>query len=117
MINVLKLFNGRSPITKFLSEHLLANPQRMILLSFSLVILLGTAILMLPQATNQVGSIHLIDALFTATSATCVTGLVTADTSQQFTLFGQVIILCLIQVGGLGIMTFSTFFMFLFVGK
>ena len=112
-----KLFRGKSSISKFLSEDLLANPQRMILLSFLIVILMGTSLLMIPSATIQPGSPTIIDALFTATSATCVTGLVVSETAQTYTLFGQVIILGLIQLGGLGIMTFSTFFIFLFVGK
>ncbi len=117
MIDALKLFKGRSWISKLISEELLTNPQRMILLSFSIVIFIGTWLLMHPSATSSEGSLDFIDAFFTATSATCVTGLVIAETSQTFTLFGQAIILCLIQLGGLGIMTFSTFFMFLLVGK
>lgn len=83
-------------------------PALTLLLSFLLVILLGTALLMLPRATvdRQFG---IIDALFTATSATCVTGLIVVDTASHFTGFGQTVILGLIQVGGLGIMTFTTF--------
>ncbi len=117
MVNVLKLFRGRSSVAKWISEYLLTSPHRMILLSFSLVIFVGTALLMHPEATTGPGSIEFIDAFFTATSATCVTGLVVMDTAQSFTLFGQLVILFLIQIGGLGIMTFSTFFIFLFVGK
>ena len=117
MTIVFKLFRGKSGISKFFSENFLANPQRMILLSFLIVILLGTGLLMIPSATIQPGAPTVIDALFTATSATCVTGLVVSETIRTYTLFGQIVILCLIQLGGLGIMTFSTFFMFLFVGK
>ncbi len=117
MADVLKLFKGRSLVVKWVSEYLLSNPQRMILLSFALVIFVGTALLMHPDATNSRGSLHFIDAFFTATSATCVTGLVVVETSSAFTTFGQMVILCLIQLGGLGIMTFSTFFMFLLVGR
>ncbi len=117
MADVLKLFKGRSLLVKLVSEYLLSNPQRMILLSFALVIFVGTALLMHPDATTHPGSMNLIDAFFTATSATCVTGLVVVETSAAFTTFGQIVILFLIQLGGLGIMTFSTFFMFLLVGK
>lgn len=71
---------------------------------------------MIPAATVK-GSLPFVDALFTATSATCVTGLVVLDTGRDFTLFGQGVILFLIQVGGLGIMTLSTFFMYLVAGR
>ncbi|MEG1781786.1 MAG: potassium transporter TrkG, partial [Oscillospiraceae bacterium] len=74
-----------------------------------LVILSGTLLLCLPFATRD-GSIDLIDALFTATSATCVTGLIVYDTYSKFTLFGQIVIICLIQIGGLGLVSFTTFF-------
>ncbi len=88
-------------------------PARVLLLSFAGIIILGTLLLLLPQATTGEG-ISFVDALFTATSATCVTGLVVVDTGTAFTGFGQLIILAMIQIGGLGIMTFSTFFMYLF---
>ena len=88
-------------------------PARVMLLSFAGIILLGALLLLLPQATTGAG-ISFIDALFTATSATCVTGLVVVDTGTAFTRFGQWVILAMIQLGGLGIMTFSTFFMYLF---
>jgi trk system potassium uptake protein TrkH len=82
------------------------HPAILILASFLLVILAGTALLMLPWATAG-GGIRWIDALFTATSAVCVTGLVVVDTGGFFTVFGQLTILVLIQVGGLGLMTIS----------
>jgi trk system potassium uptake protein TrkH len=81
-----------------------------LILSFASVILFGAALLMLPFSTTK-GLIHPIDALFTATSAVCVTGLVVLDTGRDFTLFGQLVILGLIQCGGIGIITFSLFFM------
>ena len=71
---------------------------------------------MLPQAVHG-DPLSFIDALFTSTSATCVTGLTVVDTGARFTLLGQIVILILIQLGGLGIMTFSTFFIFLIMGK
>ena len=76
--------------------------------SFLFVILVGTGFLLLPRATPQ--KIEFIDALFTATSATCVTGLIVVDTGSFFSQFGQVVILLLIQIGGLGLMTMTAFF-------
>ena len=77
--------------------------------SFLLVIAVGTLLLTLP-ISSRTGRRGVIDAMFTATSATCVTGLVVRDTWSQFSLFGQVIILMLIQVGGLGLVTLTSFF-------
>ncbi len=83
----------------------LLSPIEKILLSFVVLIFTGALLLLLPCST--VSGISFIDALFTSTSAVCVTGLVVLDTAKDFTFFGQVIILFLIQFGGLGIMTFS----------
>lgn len=84
------------------------SPTRLIVISFFVVIVAGTLLLMLPISTKD-GSIDLLDAFFTATSATCVTGLVVFDTFTKFTRFGQVIILMLIQIGGLGLITLASF--------
>ena len=81
------------------------SPIQKVLLSFIVLIITGTILLMLPFST--ISGISLIDALFTATSAVCVTGLIVLDTAKDFTFFGQLVILLLIQFGGLGIMTFS----------
>ncbi len=89
---------------------LVKNPPISLMLSFAAVIGIGTMLLMLPGSSVSGQVTNLIDALFTATSATCVTGLVVLDTGTYFTLFGQLVILVLIQVGGLGIMTISTAF-------
>ena len=83
------------------------SPSRIIPLSFFAMILLGTLLLMLPFATRDGRGADLETALFTATSASCVTGLVLQDTAQYWTLFGQIVILCLIQVGGMGIVTMA----------
>jgi trk system potassium uptake protein TrkH len=80
-------------------------------ISFALAILAGTVLLMLPLS-NTSGEISFIDALFTSTSAICVTGLIVKDTPDDFTLAGQIIILFMLQLGGLGIMTFSTLILF-----
>ncbi|MFN3402700.1 MAG: TrkH family potassium uptake protein [Cytophagaceae bacterium] len=91
------------------------NPARIFIYSFILLILIGTGLLLLPRAT--VNGITIIDALFTSTSAVCVTGLTVVDTETQFTAMGKVIIFWLFQIGGLGIMTFTSFFGFLFKGE
>ncbi len=83
-------------------------PERLLLLSFSFLILVGTFLLMLPAATAGVRPAHWHEALFTAVSAACVTGLVVVDTASYFSIFGQCVILSLMQIGGLGIMTLST---------
>jgi len=82
-------------------------PAQLMLMSFAGVIGFGTVLLLMPISTATGAHTDLAGALFTATSATCVTGLIVYDTATHFTLFGQMVILGLIQVGGLGIMTFS----------
>jgi trk system potassium uptake protein len=82
-----------------------ANPGILFVGSFGLLIVLGTILLKLPNATY--GSISTLEAIFTSTSAVCVTGLIVLDTATQFTSFGQLIILLLIQLGGLGFMTLT----------
>lgn len=85
------------------------NPSAVLVLGFVVIILIGTGLLSLPIATEDGKGLPFIDALFTATSATCVTGLVVVDTADTFTMFGEMSILALIQIGGLGFMTFTTF--------
>lgn len=85
-------------------------PAGVILLTFLGVIAVGTLLLALPFSAADGKSIGFVDALFTATSAVCVTGLVVRDTGSTFSFFGQLVILLLIQIGGLGIMTFATLF-------
>lgn len=81
-------------------------PIRLLVASFALLVGLGTCLLKLPAATPVSQPISWVDALFTATSAACVTGLVVRDTGTGFTIFGQAVILGLIQLGGLGVITF-----------
>lgn len=92
------------------------DPPKILVSGFALIIFIGALLLTLPVATVDGRGMPFLDALFTATSATCVTGLVVVDTGTTFTLFGQLVILTLIQVGGLGFMTFATLFAFL-LGK
>ncbi|WP_375140498.1 TrkH family potassium uptake protein [Cohnella herbarum] len=91
-------------------SSLIASPPRLLVLGFAMIILLGAGLLMLPFSHTQDSAPRFIDALFTATSATCVTGLVVVDTGTYWTTAGQLIILTMIQVGGLGFMTMATLF-------
>ena len=95
-------------------SRLADNPLQIFMASFVGLILLGAGLLRLPGATLAEGSPPFVDALFMATSATCVTGLSTMDLGSQFKPFGQVVILALIQFGGLGIMSFAAFFSVMF---
>ncbi len=83
-------------------------PSALMTLSFIVLILAGTFLLLLPEMTHS--GIRIIDAIFTATSASCVTGLTTVDTATHFTLKGQIILMILIQLGGINIVSFATFF-------
>ena len=89
------------------------NAARTALMGFAAVILAGTCLLMLP-ACSRVGGLGFVDALFTATSATCVTGLIVVDTGTSLSPLGQGVVLLLIQVGGIGIMTLSAFTLLMF---
>lgn len=93
------------------------NPTRIIAFSFAAIILLGTVLLILPVSSRSGESCSLLKALFTATSATCVTGLVLADTWTQWSAFGQVVIITLIEIGGLGFMSAASVVVFLFRRK
>lgn len=99
----------------FLKFYQNMHPALAFVSTFFGIIILGTGLLMLPNAT--VNGISFIDALFTSTSAVCVTGLAVLDTGKDFTFLGQVIILFLIQAGGIGILTFTNLFGLLFRGE
>ena len=83
-------------------------PIRLVMLSFFVIIMVGTVLLLMPFAIKKPGSLSFIDALFTATSATCVTGLSVASLHDEFTVFGQIVVLLLVQLGGLGFMTLTS---------
>lgn len=91
-------------------------PTQILVLGFAGIILIGALLLMLPIASVDGESMGLLNALFESTSAVCVTGLVVVDTGTQLTLFGQIVIISLIQIGGLGFMTTATL-LFLLLGK
>lgn len=84
------------------------SPPRILVTGFALIIMLGGLLLSLPISNADGHHLRFIDAVFTATSATCVTGLVVVDTGTNFTTFGQMVIITLIQIGGLGFMTMAT---------
>ena len=99
-----------------LSMRLLRSPARVSIMGFAGLIACGTLLLMLPIATVD-KPLNLVDALFMSTSASCVTGLSVLDIGSQLSLFGQLVILVLIQVGGLGIMTISTLLLMMMKGR
>lgn len=90
--------------------RLRVKPGILLMLSFIALIAIGTGLLMLPEMTAAPGSMPFLEALFTSTSASCVTGLIVVDTATYFTLKGQIIIMLLFQAGGIGIITFGMFF-------
>ena len=87
-----------------MTEHLRKlSPGRIVVLGFAFVILTGSLILWLPISANEGVDVSYIDALFTSTSAVCVTGLIAVDTADTFNVFGRTVVALLIQVGGLGV--------------
>ncbi|OIK13346.1 TrkH family potassium uptake protein [Bacillus sp. MUM 13] len=105
-----KLFKKKGKIIKL-------HPAQILVIGFAILILLGTFLLMLPISTSgERHGLSMIDALFEATSAVCVTGLAVVDTGTTFTVFGQIVLLFLIQIGGSGFMTLGVF-MFIILGK
>ena len=91
-------------------------PAQYLVFGYFIIIMLGSILLMLPIATTDGQGLNAVDAVFTATSATCVTGLIVVNTKEAFTHFGSTVIMLLIQIGGLGIMSMSTLFAFI-IGK
>lgn len=110
---VVKLIRELAPIN-FNYKRSFLRPAQLFVLTFLGLILIGALLLMLPRATHN--GISFINALFTSTSAVCVTGLIVVDTGTYFTTLGQTIIMLLIQAGGLGILTFASFFSYFFKG-
>jgi len=102
-------FSKRNPVVQL-------NPAQILIVGFLVLILIGTLLFMLPIATKDRHHLSFIDALFEATSAVCVTGLAVVDTGSTFTVFGQIVLLILIQLGGWGFMT-SGIIMFVLLGK
>jgi len=94
-----------------------SNPALMMAVSFMFIIMVGSGMLLMPRCIQQGVHLSWIDSLFTATSAVCVTGLTAIDVPSTFTGFGQLVIMMLIQVGGLGVMTITSFFALFFMGN
>lgn len=105
---LLLLVEGVKLTTRF--SNLQLKPATTFIGSFLLLVLIGAGLLMMPALSRSGTSLNFTDALFTSVSASCVTGLTVVDTAQFFSLKGQIVILILIQLGGLGIVTFATFF-------
>ena len=114
LITCLFIFVRELSARNFQLKKTFLNPAQFFVLSFMLVILAGSLMLMLPNST--VHEISFLNAVFTATSAVSVTGLAVVDTGKDFTMFGQTIILVLIQLGGIGVMTFTSYFSYFFKG-
>ncbi|MDW7693079.1 potassium transporter TrkG [Flammeovirgaceae bacterium SG7u.111] len=112
LVFVLILFDLSSRLYNLNSQTL--HPALVFVLSFVVLIFIGTLLLMAPKAT--VHGINFINALFTSTSAVCVTGLAVLDTGKDFTLIGQLTIMCLIQFGALGMLSFTSLFALFFKG-
>lgn len=108
LIMIMVLFVVELSIGSLSIARVSKNPAIVFLFSFLLLIVVGTLLLLLPNSTTE--SISVVDALFTSTSAVCVTGLIVVDTATAFTHMGQTILLILIQTGGIGILTFTSFF-------
>lgn len=102
--------SGRSPLARLLHR---LTPTQIISLSFILIIFAGTFLLLLPISCREGCETNFLDALFTAASATCVTGLVRFDTYSHWTMFGQIVIMLMIQIGGMGFITISLSFIML----
>lgn len=113
-IAVLFTFIRESSDIKINFKRTFLNPAQLFILSFLFIIFIGSLLLILPNSTYN--GISYTDALFTSTSAVCVTGLAVVDTGTHFTTFGQTILLILIQTGGLGILTFASYFSYFFKG-
>lgn len=107
-----------NPLSADANRHnSILTPARILCFSFLAVILVGTFLLCLPISSKTGTFTPIINSMFTATTSTCVTGLIVYDTFTHWSIFGQVVILMLIQVGGLGLVTLTTFFMLLFKQK
>ena len=112
LFSFLNLSNG---LVRLLGRR--TNPSLILAVSFFVIILIGTGLLLLPRCTVEGVVLSWVDALFTSTSAVCVTGLVPVDVSATFTPMGLTVIILLIQVGGLGVMTLTRFFAMFFMGN
>lgn len=114
IIGLFALLNISQGIVSFINKK--TNPALLMAACFAVIIIIGALLLLLPRSTLDHIRLPVIDALFISTSAVCVTGLSTLDIAQTFSLEGQIVIALLIQVGGLGVMTITSFFAVFFMG-
>ena len=113
VVGLLSLITISQWIVSFVNKR--TNPALLIVVCFMTVIAFGALLLMLPRSTLEHIRLSMVDALFISTSAVCVTGLSPVEIAHTFTMEGQIIIALLIQIGGLGIMTITSFFAFFFM--
>lgn len=109
LLGIFLLLSSSTPVLEEIIEHILSRPAILTCLSFFLLIAVGSFLLALPVSSARLDPMTPSEAIFTATSATCVTGLIVVDTGKDFSLFGQLVILALMQIGGLSIMVLSGF--------
>lgn len=113
LLLIFSFFNLSNGLVRLLGRR--TNPSLILAVSFLFIILIGAGLLMLPRCTVQ--GISWVDSLFISTSAVCVTGLTSVDVASTFTTSGFVVIILLIQIGGLGVMTLTSFFAMFFMGN
>lgn len=114
LLTLFALLEVSRGVVSFLNKK--TNPALLMAACFAIIIIFGALLLLLPRSTLPHIRLPIADAIFVSTSAVCVTGLSTVDVAQTFTLEGQVIIALLIQIGGLGVMTITSFFAMSFMG-
>lgn len=115
ILSLISIMELSKAIVRFINKR--TNPALLMAVCFIVIIGFGTLLLLLPRSTMEGIQLPLVDALFTATSAVCVTGLTTLDIASTFTTEGQIVIIVLIQIGGLGVMTITSFFAMFFMGN
>lgn len=113
LLLIFSFFNLSNGLVRLLGRR--TNPSLILAISFLIIILVGAGLLMLPRCT--LNGISWVDSLFISTSAVCVTGLTSVDVASTFTTSGFVVIILLIQIGGLGVMTLTSFFAMFFMGN
>lgn len=114
VLGIYSVIEASSGIVGFINRK--TNPALLMAACFTVIVLLGTLLLMLPRSLAPGVSLSIFDGLFVATSAVCITGLTPVDIASTFSLEGQIVILLLIQTGGLGVMTITSFFAMFFMG-
>ena len=114
VLGIYSVIEASSGIVGFINRK--TNPALLMAACFTVIVLLGTLLLMLPRSLAPGVSLSIFDGLFVATSAVCITGLTPIDIASTFSIEGQIVILLLIQTGGLGVMTITSFFAMFFMG-